>query len=644
MKRRAIGIGALAQSLSLTPASHAGFGHGLAMRTVFALVALVVLAGTSGAVYHCPDGSVGSPRPNMSCNASTPCCPGLVCMKGNVPSVEGSCKVGTTTPGFHHVLLISIDGMHALDFSNCATGLSGVNGGKPFCPNLAGLAAHGVNYLDTSTSKPSDSFPGLMAIVTGGSPRTVGAFYDVAYDRSLQPPAIPTGNGLAAGSCTPGQTPTGTSTEYEEGIDIDQTLLNGGATTGDGGANSIDPRRLPRDPAKNCAPVFPHDFVRVNTIFGVVKAAGGHTAWSDKHPAYEAVNGPGDGHNVDDFFGPEINSVSVDLPQVKIFSCNPLPDRAAEMAGDDYTGSFQNIQCYDSLKVQAILNQIDGRTHDGHSTAPVPTVFGMNFQAVSVGQKLVYQHGSVAAGFSGTGGYTDPIGTPSASLLQEIEFADSAIGKMVSELDSRSLLESTLIVISAKHGQSPVDPARLERISGDLATGKSPATIIDSLLPASEAPSGNQIGPTEDDVSLLWLADSSQTASAVSMLNSASPPLSNIAGIGEIFSGPAIGTMFNLPSLPPSGDPRTPDIVITTNVGVIYTGGKKKVMEHGGFARDDTNVMLLVANPTLAPATVTSPVETAQIAPTILQALGLDPQSLQAVRVEHTQSLPGIHL
>src|SRR5215469_2124726 len=84
-----------------------------------------------------------------------------------------------------HVLLISIDGMHALDFINCANGISGVNGGAAYCPRLAELAETGVNYLDTSTSKPSDSFPGLMALVTGGSPRTVGAFYDVAYDRSL---------------------------------------------------------------------------------------------------------------------------------------------------------------------------------------------------------------------------------------------------------------------------------------------------------------------------------------------------------------------------------------------------------------------------------------------------------------------------
>src|SRR5215470_13306473 len=82
---------------------------GQPMRTFFALVASVVLAGTSGAVYHCPDGSLGSPRPNMSCNAYTPCCPGLVCMKGNVPSVVGSCKVGsttTTTPIKHVIVLI----------------------------------------------------------------------------------------------------------------------------------------------------------------------------------------------------------------------------------------------------------------------------------------------------------------------------------------------------------------------------------------------------------------------------------------------------------------------------------------------------------------------------------------------------------
>src|SRR6202041_1415630 len=100
--------------------------------------------------------------------------------------------------------------------------------GKSYCPNLAELAETGVNYLDTATSKPSDSFPGLMALMSGGSPRSVGAFFDVAYDRSLSPPKVTTGNGVAGGPCGISVGATGTTTEFDEGIDIDQTQLNGG--------------------------------------------------------------------------------------------------------------------------------------------------------------------------------------------------------------------------------------------------------------------------------------------------------------------------------------------------------------------------------------------------------------------------------
>ncbi len=158
------------------------------------------------------------------------------------------------------VLLISVDGMHAVDFANCANGISTVNNGEPYCPAIAALGKTGVNYVAASTSKPSDSFPGLTAIVTGGSPALTGVYYDVAYSRNSRRPAKTTGNGNAAGPCTAGAAPTGTTTEYEEGIDIDQTKVNGGApgaSLTDGGIASIDPQRLPRDPANGCAPVYP---------------------------------------------------------------------------------------------------------------------------------------------------------------------------------------------------------------------------------------------------------------------------------------------------------------------------------------------------------------------------------------------------
>ena len=102
-----------------------------------------------------------------------------------------------------HVLLLSIDGMHAVDFYNCAHGIAGVNNGDPYCPNMAALSRHAINYVATASSMPSDSFPGLAALVSGGSSKTTGLYYDVAYDRSLDAPTITTGTGLAGGTCTP---------------------------------------------------------------------------------------------------------------------------------------------------------------------------------------------------------------------------------------------------------------------------------------------------------------------------------------------------------------------------------------------------------------------------------------------------------
>ncbi|HTV56417.1 MAG TPA: alkaline phosphatase family protein, partial [Terriglobia bacterium] len=383
-----------------------------------------------------------------------------------------------------HVLLISIDGMHAVDFINCS---NGVNGGEPYCPNLAALAAKGVNYLNTSTSRPSDSFPGLMALMTGGSPRTVGAFYDVAYDRTYDAPAVTTGDGVAGapGLCTPYSTPTGYTTEFDEGIDYNQTLLNGGAPAGvDGGIESIDPQRLDRDPAVGCAPVYPWNFVRTNTIFGVIHAAGGYTAWSDKHPSYSAVSGPGDGTNVDDYYAPEINSIPVSLPNVA--GCNPLPDQTAVASSNTWTDSFANIKCYDQLKVNAVINEINGKKHNGIGAAPTPELLGMNFQTVSVGQKLIEKSLGL------TGGYVDAIGTPTPSLQSEIQFTDAAIGSMVAALKQNGIYDSTLIIISAKHGQSPIDSARYLGISNstDDPITTSPVTILANAgcIPYSESP------------------------------------------------------------------------------------------------------------------------------------------------------------
>ena len=535
-----------------------------------------------------------------------------------------------------HVLLISVDGMHAVDFTNCANGISTVNNGEPYCPAIAALGKTGVNYVAASTSKPSDSFPGLIAIVTGGSPALTGIYYDVAYARNLDAPAKTTGNGLAAGPCTPGAAPTGTTTEYEEGIDIDQTKVNGGAPGAaltDGGIASIDPKKLVRDPSKGCAPVYPWNFVRSNTIFSVIHGAGGYAAWSDKHPAYSAVAAGLGPVALDDFYGPEINSNVIGLPGVKTptgVSCSTVLDPGSDVTA--WTNSFQNIQCYDTLKVDAILNEIQGKNHLGTKKTEVPNIFGMNFQAVSVGQKLVEKSNGV------TGGYLDAAGTPTEALLSEFKFVDASIGAFVSELKAQGLYDSTLIVITAKHGQSPIDPSRYV---SQLISGSSPVTLLSNAgyIPNSEStnnPTG--IGPTEDDVSLVWLKSSSDTQASVKILedNASSTGIA----LGQIYYGPSLALNYNEPTV----DPRTPDIIVTPNVGVTYSGSKAKLAEHGGFAHDDTNVVLLLSNPSFSPKTVYAGVGTAQVAPTILEALDLNPAALYAVRVEGTSVLPDVKL
>jgi hypothetical protein len=400
----------------------------------------------------------------------------------------------------------------------------------------------------------------------------------------------------------------------------------------DGTIASIDPMRLVRDPSKGCKPVYPWEFVRANSIFSVIHQAGGFAAWSDKHPAYSSVASGIGPSALDDFYAPEINSNVIGLPGVTTptgISCATVLDPGSDVTA--WTNSFQNIQCYDTLKVNAILNWIDGKDHLGTRKTQVPTIFGMNFQAVSVGQKLIEASNNV------TGGYLDAAGTPSAALLNEFQFVDASIAALVSKLKARGLYDSTLIVITAKHGQSPIDPSRYVPQTR-AGIGTSPATVLATagFIPDSESPLGSGIGPTEDDVSLLWLKSSADTDASVTLLeNNASA--SGIA-LGQIYYGPSLTLNYN----DPTKDPRSPDIIVTPNVGVTYSGSHAKQAEHGGFAHDDTNVILLLSNPSFRRTTVSASVGTAQVAPTILQALGLDPSALDAVRIEGTGVLPAV--
>src|ERR1700724_1016027 len=159
-----------------------------------------------------------------------------------------------STPAFaggnvQHVLLLSVDGFHAVDLENCISANT--------CPNLKKLAGNGFTYTNASTTKPSDSFPGLLAQITGATSKSTGVFYDDSYDRTL---FAPSGGGIG---CTTGP---GTEVLYAEPADTDLHSIDGGvpaSLTGKNSAVALDPNKLPggKTAVATCAPVWPHDFV-----------------------------------------------------------------------------------------------------------------------------------------------------------------------------------------------------------------------------------------------------------------------------------------------------------------------------------------------------------------------------------------------
>ncbi len=515
-----------------------------------------------------------------------------------VKPASAQAEDGLTEGKIKHVLLVSIDGLHALDVANYVKSHPG--------SALDDLSEHGVTFSNARTPSNSDSFPGLLALVTGGSPRTHGLFYDYSYDRTIWAPD----NKTCAG-------PPGTQMIFDESIDV---YVNGVSQ------NVIDPNALPRyiDSQGHCSPLYPHNAVRTNTVFEVIKEehAGG-TAWADKHPAYDLVNGRS-GKGVDDLYTPEVTNVG----------------------GYDNTLSVVCTVQNDYLKVKAILNEIQGLNHEGTKYVGVPAVFGMNFQGVSVGQKLLVDNsdGGCAADVDPAingkqGGYADGLGTPSAVLAYGLRKTDDALWQFITALKKAGIFDSTLIIVTSKHGQSPINLAKLTKPGhfADLVCTVSNCSTSEAAKIITDAGNNCPEGPCgwvqDDDVGLIWLPDQSKTKLVADYLNQNAKALY----IDEVMSGEELKLKFS----DPVKDSRTPDIIVQPVYGTVYTGAtKNKVAEHGGFSFGDTNVGLIVSNRALAPQVVKTPVLSSQVAATILKSLGIDPGKLESVRKEGIPVLP----
>lgn len=348
-------------------------------------------------------------------------------------------------------------------------------------------------------------------------------------------------------------------------------------------SGGIDPSNLPMAIVNGkCTAVYPHQRLLVNTVFEVIHSSGLQTAYTDKHPAYDIVTGPS-GTGLTTGYFPEIAAVA---------------------------NTVNATIAYDSLHVAAWLDWIDGitpvnSTYGSLTSGQMPSLMGGNFQAVSVAQK--------------TAGYNADLSL-STAIIQALDFVDTSIGQIVSKLTSKNLLQQTLIVVASKHGQAPINKALLNKIDPDLLMNHTgvPTAFI-----------------TSDDVALIWLNNTADIPQAAANLQGNATKL----GIAEVIYGQAlIAQGFGNPLT----SARVPDIIVRVNLGVIYTTSKTKVAEHGGLSDDDRHVACFVSNPMLKKTVVTDVVNTTQVGPTVLQALGLDTTKLQGAVAEGTKVLPSL--
>jgi hypothetical protein len=333
----------------------------------------------------------------------------------------------------------------------------------------------------------------------------------------------------------------------------------------------------------SCEHIFPHDYLRANTVFEVARGNGLNTVYMDKHLAYEYLNGPS-GLGLTQGFFPEIGAVASNLE--------------AQWAWEDlHWSGFCNVTA----------------GHYVNGTGEIDfSLIGANFQALTWAQ-------SNGGGYANGSSWSDPVfGTNITKTLQRY---DQKIAEFINHLESVGKLDSTLLVLSSKQGQSPVNETSLKHVSSD---GLLKSTGVDVAF------------WTGDDAALIWLKNSydADTAKKNLMANATALNIDYVLAGDEVWE-------FGFGN--PRKDPRAPDVAVIAKDGTLFSTNSQ-TENHGAWLPDDLEVPLIFYNPAFSAMKISLPIQTKQIASTMLAALGLPLAQLDSWRVEGSPVIPYLGL
>lgn len=428
-------------------------------------------------------------------------------------------------------LIISIDGLRAVNLANFVSS-------HPQSA-LAELTRRGVTYTNAHIAWP-DTAAAMIAIASGGSPISTGIFSSQGFDRAMQRD----GDG-----CRP------------VASDLDLTAGHSILFEAESGCDALQAHRL----------------VRVNTIFDVVHAAVGRTAWADASAGYADLLRGFSGNALDDVF--IASAAPHDIDRIS----------AAEE---------QDRECVD-----AVLRWM--------AKGPdAPRLAGLSLIGLDAAQRSIPLLQTASPGTAGS------------VKRSPLEHADAQVRRIVSALDKAGLFESTWIIVTARHGSigdtanlRVVDSALVEQVAKMAAGGE-----LDRVVAGTAA--------------MIWLKHPEKTETIVNAYRTKMLDL----GIGAIYFGEKLKLIMNTAK----EDSRMPDVILEPQAGVVWAIEGQWPKHLGGFSDDENHVAMLISGRQLTGRVDKTPVQSGQVAPLILQMLGMDKLELQALRQEHVPPLPGI--
>ncbi|GAX83143.1 hypothetical protein CEUSTIGMA_g10569.t1 [Chlamydomonas eustigma] len=257
----------------------------------------------------------------------------------------------------------------------------------------------------------------------------------------------------------------------------------------------------------------------------------------------------------------------------------------------DYTTNPYDCMKYDTLHVNAISNWLMGITWD-NKPFTTPAIMGGNFQ---------FYNATISGGYEADGK------TPNQVLKDALNFIDDSFAQFYEAALKGGIADRTAFILTAKHGQSPMKPSQYKGIA-------------DTVVPAALEAAGIKAAK----------------AAQVLMANASSLSIAEVLYGSQLQTGGYAGVSPT--------DPHAPDLITRVDVGVIYVGNpahRTKSAEHGGINLHDRHVALMLSIPGKGYLTRHfQEVKTRQVAPTVLQMLGLPYDSLTACALEGCTPLP----